>query len=102
MMWGYRELADGDVSTETITFSTSWQPGQDTFVMWGVDECEYDPVKSGAFGIGIWDASDNLAIDEVLWEFDFTGTSVSEPSTFLLFVIGLFGFVMARRKTVSK
>lgn len=98
MPWGYRELVYGDVSTQTITFSQSWAPGEDTCVIWGMDGCEYDPVKSGSFGIAMTNYSTNLTMDEVRWELDVTRAQVDEPPAVLLIMLGMACIAMLRRQ----
>ncbi len=88
-LWGFRELTIPDVSTETIDFSAYWRPGEDTCVIWDVDACAYDPVKSGGFGISLWTWTTNLALDEVRWELDITRAKVNEPSAAILLILGL-------------
>ncbi|WP_039917334.1 PEP-CTERM sorting domain-containing protein [Cellvibrio mixtus] len=102
MPWGYRELVYADIDTETIAFGLSWAPGEDTCAIWDMDDnCTYDPVKSGNFGIAMTNYSTNLAMNEVRWELEVTRTAVSEPSMIILLLLSMLGLGNFCRKACA-
>lgn len=86
MLFGARMHVYPDVDNESFEFARSYTPGEDTCVIWGIEECDYDPVKTGRFGIGVAASTNNLWLDEARWELDITRTSIDEPSAPILFL----------------
>ncbi|WP_331351045.1 hypothetical protein [Cellvibrio sp. UBA7671] len=96
MLFGARMHVYPDVDNESFEFVRDYFPGEDTCVIWGMFECDYDPVKTGQFGIGIAASTDNLWLDEARWELDITRTAIDEPSAPILFLSALLSLISCR------
>lgn len=98
MLFGSRMEVHADVDNQSFEFVRSYLPSEDTCVIWGVFECDYDPIKTGLFSVGIAASTSNLWLDEARWELDITRSQVDEPSVLLLFLSALLPLVCFRSK----
>jgi hypothetical protein len=96
MLFGARMQVYADVDNESFEFARSYSPNEDTCVIWGEFECDYDPVKMGLFGIGVAASTSNLWLDEARWELDITRTYLNEPSAPILFLSAILSLVFYR------
>ena len=100
MLFGVRMEVNADIDTGSYSFAQSWGAGESTCLFWDYvnDVCEWDPVKSGIFGIGISVYTDNLWVTEATWTMDVTRAAVAESSPVVLFALGFLMLGILRRK----
>jgi hypothetical protein len=96
MLFGARMHVYPDVDNESFEFVNSYSPNEETCVIWGMEGCDYDPVKTGWFGIGVAASTNNLWLDEARWELDITRTSIDEPSAPILFLAAILSLISCR------
>lgn len=104
MLFGERMRVFADVDNESFEFVNSYSPNEETCVIWGIEECDYDPIKTGQFGVGMAASTSNLWLDEARWELDITRTPLSEPSAAILFLLAILSLASChfQRKTLEK
>jgi hypothetical protein len=103
MLFGPRMQVYPDVDNDSFEFARYYSPGEDSCVIWGEFECDYDPVKTGRFSIGADVYTSNLWLDEARWELDITRTPLNEPSMPILLlsaILLLIFFRSQRRKLI--
>lgn len=100
MLFGPRMRVNADIDTGSYSFSRSWAEGESTCLFWDEtgEVCEWNPVASGIFGIGVDVYTDNLWVTEATWKLDVTRANLAEPSAIGLFVLGLLLLAVLRCK----
>lgn len=96
MLFGERMRVFADVDNESFEFTRSYSPNEETCVIWGMEECDYDPIKTGQFGVGMAASTSNLWLDEARWELDVTRAQLNEPSVPVLFLLAILSLVSCR------
>lgn len=100
MLFGPRMQVDADIDTGSYSFARSWAEGESTCLTWDEtgENCAWDPVAAGVFGIGVDVYTDNLWVTEATWKLDITRANLAEPSPVALLVLGLVLLIVLRCK----
>ncbi|HTF96780.1 MAG TPA: hypothetical protein VL995_11655 [Cellvibrio sp.] len=104
VLFGERLSWVADMDTGIHSMHRNFFPTDGDTCMWidEFDNCVYDPLKTGQFGIGIHTAADTLWLDEVRWEVEVIRTHVDESASLALFCIGLCLLGLANLRDYKK